>query len=149
MEQFRTPSIEMGGDSTLEWVKDNLLKTTQSAQRTQISRRFLPKRRASIDQAPGPRTAIAAPMVAKRMLLRRWAVPERASQISLTARSAPATGVQIPASKKSPHWPRLFAVQPIHSEPLPSVWRCRRKSAEFRPLSVAREVLAQASRLGT
>ena len=99
MEQFRTPSIEMGGDSTLEWVEDNPLKTTQ---RTQISRRFLPKRRASIDQAPGPRTAIAAPMVAKRMLLRRWAVPERASQISLTARSAPATGVQKPASKKIP-----------------------------------------------
>ena len=65
-----------------------------------MSRRFLPKRRASIDQAPGPRTAIAAPMVAKRMLLRRWAVPERATQILVTARSDPAIGVQKPASKK-------------------------------------------------
>jgi hypothetical protein len=99
MEQFRTPSIEMGGDSTLEWVEDNLLKTTQ---RTQISRRFLPKSRASIDQAPGPRTTIAAPMVAKRMLLRRWGVPERAMQILVTARSVPAIGVQKPASKKIP-----------------------------------------------
>jgi len=120
MEQFRTPSIEMGGDSTLEWVKDNLLKTTQSAQRTQISRRFLPKRRASIDQAPGPRTAIAAPMVAKRMLLRRWAVPERASQISLTARSAPAIGVQKPASKKIPALAAVIcsATDPCEAAPI-------------------------------
>jgi hypothetical protein len=32
MEQFRTPSIEMGGDSTLEGVEDNLLKTPRSTQ---------------------------------------------------------------------------------------------------------------------
>ena len=45
---------------------------------------------------------MAAPIVAKRMLLRRWPVVERAIQISVTARSAPAIGVQKPASKKTP-----------------------------------------------
>jgi len=45
---------------------------------------------------------MAAPIVAKRMLLRSWPVPERAIQISVTARSAPAIGVQKPASTKTP-----------------------------------------------
>ena len=45
---------------------------------------------------------MAVPIVAKRMLLRRSPIPERAIQISVIARIAPATGVQKPASKRPP-----------------------------------------------
>src|SRR4029077_14098532 len=42
--------------------------------RTQMSRRFLPKRRASIDRAPGPRIARAIPNVAIKIVPRGWSV---------------------------------------------------------------------------
>ena len=38
MEQFRTPSIEMGGDSTLEWVEAHSNIETLSAKKESIDR---------------------------------------------------------------------------------------------------------------
>ena len=70
--------------------------------RTQISRRFLPKRRASIDRAPGPRNARAIPSVASKIVPRGWSVPVRAIQSSLGATIAPAIGVHKPTSRKIP-----------------------------------------------
>src|SRR5580693_7249806 len=70
--------------------------------RNQISRLFLPKRRASIDSAPGPRIARAIPNVANKIVPRGWSVPAMAIQVSHSAIMAPAIGVHKPTSRKTP-----------------------------------------------
>ena len=73
MEGSLADPVEMDSDTTLEEVEDN-------PGDTQISRRVLPKRRASTDQAPGPRTAMATPAAVNMMVPRTWSVPETAIQ---------------------------------------------------------------------
>jgi hypothetical protein len=70
--------------------------------RSGMRMRFHPKRRASTDQAPGPSSARAAPRVPSMIQLHGSPSREKACHHAMTATSAPATGVQKPASKRIP-----------------------------------------------
>jgi len=63
---------------------------------------FLPKSRASIDQAPGPMIAWVAPSIASRMGTRASPVCTQAIQPSATAITVPLTGVHNPMSRNIP-----------------------------------------------
>lgn len=69
---------------------------------SRISKRFLPKRRASIDRAPGPRAISAAPTAPNSMELRRCAVPRSRKHTSTHVTSTPATGVHNPSRSSEP-----------------------------------------------
>jgi len=64
-----------------------------------MSIRFRPKRRASMDQTPGPSIASAAPTVASTMQVRRLSALEAAVRSSTTTTSTPAIGVNTPLSR--------------------------------------------------
>jgi hypothetical protein len=64
-----------------------------------MSMRFHPNKRASTDQAPGPSSARAAPMIPTRRLVRGSPEWEKAFQSSKNTTIAPATGVHKPASR--------------------------------------------------
>jgi hypothetical protein len=70
--------------------------------RSGMRMRFSPKRRASTDQAPGPRSARAAPSVPNRIQVQGFPGCENAFQSAMTATSAPAMGVHKPASRSIP-----------------------------------------------
>ena len=59
-------------------------------------RRFLPNRRASMDQAPGPSIARAALITANRISAQKLPFPENAAHPSKIARAPPAMGVHKP-----------------------------------------------------
>ena len=63
---------------------------------------FLPKRRASMDQAPGPIIAKVAPRVANMMGMNGLAGREKAIQTSTMATSVPAIGVHKPTRRGIP-----------------------------------------------
>jgi len=67
--------------------------------------RFHPKRRASIDQAPGPIIARATPRAPSNTQIRRLSVCERMFRNSTSAARLPTTGVHRPASKRIPAAP--------------------------------------------
>ena len=70
--------------------------------RSRMSMRFHPKRRASIDQPPGPSSARAAPRVPSRIQLHGFPGCEKACHSARIATSTPAIGVHNPASKSIP-----------------------------------------------
>src|SRR6516225_3284951 len=63
---------------------------------------FLPKRRASIDQAPGPIIARLAASVAKIAAIQRSPVREKMVQTSIMVASALTTGVHKPIARSIP-----------------------------------------------
>jgi hypothetical protein len=67
-----------------------------------MARRFHPNRRASMDQAPGPMSARAAPSVPKRMWVNGSAECENIFHASTPAVSVPATGVHRPITRSNP-----------------------------------------------
>ena len=81
-------------------------------------RRFLPKRRASIDQTPGPSIASAAAIVANRIWDQGSPVVKKARDKSArAAKTAPAMGVQRPAQKSNPATPSVTAATKRCLEP--------------------------------
>ena len=64
--------------------------------------RLHPKRRASIDQRPGPNIASAAPAVPNKSHTHRSPGSTNILKISITATEAPAIGVHSPASSRIP-----------------------------------------------
>jgi hypothetical protein len=68
----------------------------------QISICFLPKRRASIDQAPGPIIANVPPKTASMTEIQISLPPVKTIQSSTAATSAPAIGVQSPTTTNNP-----------------------------------------------
>lgn len=64
--------------------------------------RFLPKRRASIDQAPGPTIAKVAPRAASIMGVHGSPEREKAIHTSTAATRVPATGVHKPTRRRVP-----------------------------------------------
>ena len=63
---------------------------------------FLPKRRASSDQAPGPIIARLAPMAAKKSETQESPPPEKQIQNSTMTTATPVTGVHNPMSSSTP-----------------------------------------------
>jgi hypothetical protein len=64
--------------------------------------RFLPKRWASTDQAPGPSIASPAPNIANDMWLQRSPERQKAPPNPIIAATPPAMGVHNPAASNSP-----------------------------------------------
>ena len=64
--------------------------------------RFLPKRRASTDQAPGPSIASPAPNIANSIWLQGSPERQKAPHNPMTAAAPPAMGVHKPAHRKNP-----------------------------------------------
>jgi len=63
---------------------------------------FLPKSRASMDQAPGPTIARVAPMVANMMGIQGSPPREKAIHTSAMATKPPVTGVHKPTRRSIP-----------------------------------------------
>jgi hypothetical protein len=63
---------------------------------------FLPKSRASIDQAPGPIIAKVPPRVANMMATNELSGREKATQTSTIATSVPTAGVHKPTRRAIP-----------------------------------------------
>jgi hypothetical protein len=142
MEEFPTRPIEMCGDSTLEWVEDN-----SSALKYRDASCQKGEHRSKARRVPGLRWRL--PSLPRGCCFARGRYPRERSRYRRPLEALRRSASKNRRVQRLPRWPRLFAAQPIHAEPLPSVWRCRRKSGEFRQLSVAGEGLAQASRWGT
>jgi hypothetical protein len=63
---------------------------------------FLPKSRASMDQAPGPIIANVPPRAARIISIDSWPTPAKAIDTCKTATSAPTAGVHNPARINNP-----------------------------------------------
>ena len=66
---------------------------------------FLPNRRASIDQAPGPIIAMVNANAAANSLVTGKSVPSRKSQTCAKKADGPAMGVDKPSNKNNPEMP--------------------------------------------
>jgi hypothetical protein len=108
--------------------------------------RFHPKRRASIDHAPGPSIAKAAPRVPSRMQIHGSPGCKRIFHISIAATIVPATGVHKPASKSAPApvsnthrmitcigWASHSLVTPRSINAIPTTRRIRRRPTPGHP----------------
>ena len=70
-------------------------------------RRFLPNRRESMDQAPGPSSAREALIAANRIAAQKLPLPENAAQSSEITRAPPAMGVHKPMHSSSAARPEI------------------------------------------
>ncbi len=74
----------------------------EKSHQADVSRRFRPKSRASIDQAPGPIAANVAPRVAKIAAIHGSPRPDKTIHNSQIATTIPTTGVHKPMKSRSP-----------------------------------------------
>jgi len=81
--------------------------------------RFLPNKRASIDQAPGPSIAKAAAMAAKTACPQGSPHPENADQNAKTESAPPAIGVQRPAQSNSTAGPSIAILENVGADANP------------------------------
>jgi len=116
--------------------------------RSGILMRFLPKRCASTDQAPGPSIASAAPNIANRNSLQGSPVPENVRHNPIIAVATPAMGVHKPADRSSPTTDSTTSLSrcclwadathpatPSWHKPIPALSRRQRRPMPGQPLA--------------